>query len=89
MPGELDAVQRRQMLQDREIRRIKLWLSKIAVSDGVRATAIIGIVPVENLPVAVLGHAISYIGFGDEPVAGIAHSGANATAYTMDLLVQT
>lgn len=89
MPGELDLVQEHQILQDREIRRLRLLMQKIAVSSGIRATAIIGIIPSGNLPSSAAGGTLVYIGFGDAPASGLSHTGGDVTAYTMDLLVKT
>lgn len=89
MPGELVDIQRRQISQDREIRRLRLLLQKIAVSSGIRATAIVGIIPDGNLPSSAAGGTLVYIGFGDAPDAGLDHTGGDVTAYTMDLIVKT
>ncbi len=89
MPGELADIQRRQISQDREIRRLRLLLQKIAVSSGIRATAIVGIIPAGNLPSSAAGGTLVYIGFGDAPSSGLAHGSGDALAYTMDLIVKT
>lgn len=89
MPGELREIERRLWHDEREIRRLRILLQQIATSMGVRATQIVGVIPEDNLPPTALGGNLVYISFGDEPAAGIAHSGGNATGYAMDLIVQT
>ncbi len=87
--AEIERLAEQQILQDREIRRLKLWLSDLAVRAGLRADRIIGIIDPDNLPSSSAGGLLVYIGFGDVPSAGLAHSSGNATAYTMDLIVKT
>lgn len=91
MPSELQNVQQQQQLQDRQIRKILLWLQRIAVAEGIRATQIIGVIPDDNMPASAAGGTLVYVGFGDEPdgTAGLAHSGGNAIGHTMDLIVKT
>lgn len=87
--SEIDRLQEAQILQDREIRRLKLWLSDIAVRSGLRADRIIGIIDPDNLPGSSAGGLLIYISFGDVPSAGLAHTSGDGTAYTMDLIVKT
>ena len=88
--AEIDRLQEAQIQQDREIRRLKLWLSDIAVRSGLRADRIVGIIDPSNLPSGSAGGLLVYIGFGDTPASpGLAHSSGDGTAYTMDLVVKT
>lgn len=87
----IDRLQEAQLQQDREIRRLKLWLSDIAVRSGLRADRIIGIIDPGNLPAGSAGGVLAYISFGDDPssAGGISHSGGTATGHAMDLIVKT
>ena len=89
MPGELREIERRLWHDEREIRRLRILLQQIATASGVRATQIVGVIPATNLPATAMGGTFVYISFGDEPSAGLAHSGTNAVGYAMDLIVQT
>ena len=91
MPAEMRELERRLWHDEREIRRLRVWLQEIAMAQGVRATAIIGVIPDGNLPATSLGGTLVYVGFGDDPssTGGIDHSGGTATGHTMDLIVQT
>ena len=87
MPGELADIQQRQISQDREIRRLRLWLQNIAVSAGIRSTKIIGIIGSGNLPAGAAGGLLIYISFGSEPIAGQTFS--STVMYAGDLVVKT
>lgn len=91
MPGELREIQRRLWHDEREIRRLRIWLQQIAMSEGVRANRLIGVIPDDNLPATAMGGLLVYVSFGDDPAStgGISHSGGNATSHGMDLIVQT
>lgn len=87
MPSELEKVQEQQMLQDREIRRLRLWLQLLAVAEGIRANKIIGIIDPGNLPSSAQGGLLVYVSFGSEPTGGQTHT--TTVMYAGDIVVKT
>ncbi len=86
-PLSLPGLLARQMQQDREIRRLRIWLQEIAVANGLRATSIIGIIDPDNLPSGAQGGLLIYISFGSEPTGG--QTLGNTVCYASDMIVQT
>ncbi len=85
--SEIERLAEAQTLQDREIRRLKLWLSDIAVRSGLRADRIIGIIDPSNLPAGAAGGTFVYVSFGSEPTGG--QTFINTVMYSGDLIVKT
>lgn len=75
------------MQHEREIRRLRIWLQEIAVSGGVRATKIIGVIPLLNLDSDAGGLLVTYISFGSEPTGG--QTFQTAVMYAGDIVVVT